>query len=384
MSDSESQSESEYSKKNPFPAKLTQRRILNKPGSTKEVQHLELCLAGSTFEYRPGDSLGIIPTNSDRIVADVIEVGGLDIDAPVDLVNGDKAMLGQVLKNKFDISGLTKSVLKKYNQLAQSKKIKTLLEPENTTGLKEYLWGREVVDLLSDFPVTGIEASDFCRVLRKISPRLYSIASSSLAHPGEVHLTISVLRYFSHGRDREGVCSTYAVERVGIGETMPVFLHQNKHFKLPENGDTSIIMVGPGTGIAPFRAFVEERTAKGDGGKNWLFFGDRNQSTDFLYKEEFERYQANGKLTRIDLAFSRDQSEKIYVQHRMLENGAELFAWLNDGAMFYVCGDALRMAGDVHEALITIAEREGGKTREAAEVWLKQLKDDRRYLRDVY
>ena len=384
MSDSESQSESEYSKKNPFPAKLTQRRILNKPGSTKEVQHLELCLAGSTFEYRPGDSLGIIPTNSDRIVADVIEVGGLDIDAPVELVNGDKAMLGQVLKNKFDISGLTKSVLKKYNQLAQSKKIKTLLEPENTTGLKEYLWGREVVDLLSDFPVTGIEASDFCRVLRKISPRLYSIASSSLAHPGEVHLTISVLRYFSHGRDREGVCSTYAVERVGIGETMPVFLHQNKHFKLPENGDTSIIMVGPGTGIAPFRAFVEERTAKGEGGKNWLFFGDRNQSTDFLYKEDFERYQANGKLTRIDLAFSRDQSEKIYVQHRMLENGAELFAWLNDGAMFYVCGDALRMAGDVHEALITIAEREGGKTREAAEVWLKQLKDDRRYLRDVY
>ena len=384
MSDSESQSESEYSKKNPFPAKLTQRRILNEPGSTKEVQHLELCLAGSTFEYRPGDSLGIIPTNSDRIVADVIEVGGLDIDAPVELVNGDRAMLGQVLKNKFDISGLTKSVLKKYNQLAQSKKIKTLLEPENTTGLKEYLWGREVVDLLSDFPVTGIEASDFCRVLRKISPRLYSIASSSLAHPGEVHLTISVLRYFSHGRDREGVCSTYAVERVGIGETMPVFLHQNKHFKLPENGDTSIIMVGPGTGIAPFRAFVEERTAKGDGGKNWLFFGDRNQSTDFLYKEDFERYQANGKLTRIDLAFSRDQSEKIYVQHRMLENGAELFAWLNDGAMFYVCGDALRMAGDVHEALITIAEREGGKTREAAEVWLKQLKDDRRYLRDVY
>ena len=384
MSDSESQSESEYSKKNPFPAKLTQRCILNKPGSTKEVQHLELCLAGSTFEYLPGDSLGIIPTNSDRIVSDVIEVGGLNIDAPVELVNGDKAMLGQVLKNKFDISGLTKSVLKKYNQLAQSKKIKTLLEPENTTGLKEYLWGREVVDLLSDFPVTGIEASDFCRVLRKISPRLYSIASSSLAHPGEVHLTISVLRYFSHGRDREGVCSTYAVERVGIGETMPVFLHQNKHFKLPENGDTSIIMVGPGTGIAPFRAFVEERTAKGERGKNWLFFGDRNQSTDFLYKEDFERYQANGKLTRIDLAFSRDQSEKIYVQHRMLENGAELFAWLNDGAMFYVCGDALRMAGDVHEALITIAEREGGKTREAAEVWLKQLKDDRRYLRDVY
>ena len=388
MSNAESQAavanEGGYSKKNPFPSTLKQRRLLNKPGSTKEVQHLELCLTGSGLEYRPGDSLAIIPTNSDRLVADVMEAGGLDADVPVELANGNSAPLGQALKNEFDVSGLIKSVLKKYNQFAQSDKIEALLDPENAAGLKEYLWGREVVDLLSDFPVAGMTAGDFCSVLRKITPRLYSIASSPLAHPGEVHLTIAVLRYQSHGRDREGVCSTYAAERVGVGETMPVFLHHDKHFKLPEDGNTPIIMVGPGTGIAPFRAFVEERAATGADGRSWLFFGDRNRETDFLYGEEFERYHADGKLTRIDLAFSRDQEEKVYVQHRMLENGAELYAWLNDGAMFYVCGDASRMAGDVHEALITIAEREGGQSREAAEAWLKQLQDDRRYLRDVY
>ena len=388
MSNAESQAavanEGGYSKKNPFPSTLKQRRLLNKPGSTKEVQHLELCLTGSGLEYRPGDSLAIIPTNSDRLVADVMEAGGLDADVRVELANGNSAPLGQALKNEFGVSGLTKSVLKKYNQFAQSDKIEALLDPENAAGLKEYLWGREVVDLLSDFPVAGMTAGDFCSVLRKITPRLYSIASSPLAHPGEVHLTIAVLRYQSHGRDREGVCSTYAAERVGVGETMPVFLHHDKHFKLPEDGNTPIIMVGPGTGIAPFRAFVEERAATGADGRSWLFFGDRNRETDFLYGEEFERYHADGKLTRIDLAFSRDQEEKVYVQHRMLENGAELYAWLNDGAMFYVCGDASRMAGDVHEALITIAEREGGQSREAAEAWLKQLQDDRRYLRDVY
>ena len=388
MSNAESQAavanEGGCSKKNPFPSTLKQRRLLNKPGSTKEVQHLELCLTGSGLEYRPGDSLAIIPTNSDRLVADVMEAGGLDADVPVELANGNSAPLGQALKNEFDVSGLTKSVLKKYNQFAQSDKIEALLDPENAAGLKEYLWGSEVVDLLSDFPVAGMTAGDFCSVLRKITPRLYSIASSPLAHPGEVHLTIAVLRYQSHGRDREGVCSTYAAERVGVGETMPVFLYHDKHFKLPEDGNTPIIMVGPGTGIAPFRAFVEERAATGADGRSWLFFGDRNRETDFLYGEEFERYHADGKLTRIDLAFSRDQEEKVYVQNRMLENGAELYAWLNDGAMFYVCGDASRMAGDVHEALITIAERDGGQSREAAEAWLKQLQDDRRYLRDVY
>ena len=388
MSDDTSQpavaKEEGYSKKNPFPSMLKQRRLLNKLGSTKEVQHLELCLAGSGLEYRPGDSLAIIPTNSDRLVADVIETGGFDGGASIENSEGEPISFGQALKSELDVSGLTKGVLKKYNQFSQSEKIESLLATENAADLKEYLWGREVIDLLSDFPVPGLAVEDFCSVLRKISPRLYSIASSPLAHPGEVHLTIAILRYQSHGRGREGVCSTYAAERVGVGETMPVFLHNDKHFKLPEDGNTPIIMVGPGTGIAPFRAFVEDRAVTDSGGRNWLFFGDRNRETDFLYGEEFERYQAEGKLTRIDLAFSRDQDEKVYVQHCMLENGAELYTWLNDGAIFYVCGDASRMAGDVHEALITIAGREGGKSREYAEAWLNQLQDERRYLKDVY
>ena len=388
MSDATSQSavanEKGYSKKNPFPSTLKQRRLLNKVGSTKEVQHLEMCLAGSGLEYRPGDSLAIFPTNSDRQVDDVIEAGGLDASALVESTRGASVPLGQALKHELDISGLTKSVLKKYNHFARSDKIDSLLAPENAAGLKGYLWGREVIDLLVDYPVPGLASDDFCGTLRKLSPRLYSIASSPLAHPGEMHLTIAVLRYHSHGRDREGVCSTYAAKRVEVGETMPVFLHHDKHFKLPADGSTPIIMVGPGTGIAPFRAFVEERAATGARGKSWLFFGDRNRDTDYLYGEEFERHIAEGKLTRIDLAFSRDQDEKVYVQHRMLEHAAELYAWLSDGAIFYVCGDASRMAGDVHEALITIAEREGGQSRESAEAWLKQLQDDRRYLRDVY
>ncbi len=213
-----------------------------------------------------------------------------------------------------------------------------------------------VIDMIADFPVPGLAASDFCGTLRKQLPRLYSIASSLRAHPAEVHLTIAIVRYHSHGRDREGVCSTYTADRVDEGGTMPVFLHYDKNFKLPEDGDTPIIMVGPGTGIAPFRAFVEERAATGAIGKSWLFFGDQHSATDYLYGDEWERCLADGRLSRIDLAFSRDQAEKVYVQHRMLEHSAELYSWLSDDAVFYVCGDASHMAHGVHEALITIEE----------------------------
>ena len=213
---------------------------------------------------------------------------------------------------------------------------------------------------------------------------IYSIASSPKAHPDEVHLTIAVVRYRSHGSNREGVCSTYTADRVSEGETMPVYVHFSRTFKLPEDGDTPIIMVGPGTGIAPFRAFVEERAAIGATGKSWLFFGDQHRATDYLYGDEWERCLTEGRLSRIELAFSRDQAEKVYVQHLMLEQSAELYSWLSDGAVFYVCGDASRMAKDVHEALISIAEKEGGKSREDAEAWVKQLKADKQYLRDVY
>ena len=373
-----------YDKKNPFPSTLKRRVLLNREGSAKETLHLELCLAGSGLEYLPGDSMAIVPTNSPEIVGQVIEAGEFDAGETVELKGGKTKPLGEAFATDLNITGITKNVLKKYNAFAQSEKIETLLNPENKAALDDYLRGRGVIDMLTDFPVPGLAASDFCGTLRKLLPRLYSIASSPKAHPGEVHLTVAVLRYHSYGRDREGVCSTYTADRVNEGGTMPVFLHYDKNFKLPEDGDTPIIMVGPGTGIAPFRAFVEERAAIGATGKSWLFFGDQHQATDYLYGDEWERYVGDGKLSRIDLAFSRDQEHKVYVQHRMLEHAAEMYSWLNDGAVFYVCGDASRMAKDVHEALITIAEKEGGKSREDAEAWVKQLHTDKRYLKDVY
>ena len=373
-----------YNKKNPFPSALKRRVQLNKEGSDKETLHLELCLAGSGLEYRPGDSLAIIPTNSPQVVEQLLEAGGFDAGETVELRGGETKPLGEVFATDLNITGVTKNVLKKYNAFAQSEKIETLLNPENKAALDDYLRGREVIDMIADFPVSGLASSGFCGTLRKLLPRLYSIASSPKVHPGEVHLTVAVLRYHSYGRDREGVCSTYTADRVNEGGTMPVFLHYDKNFKLPEDGATPIIMVGPGTGIAPFRAFVEERAATGATGKSWLFFGDQHSATDYLYGDEWERCLADGRLSRIDLAFSRDQTEKVYVQHRMLEHSAELYSWLSDGTVFYVCGDASRMAKDVHEALITIGEQEGGKSREEAEAWVKQLKADKQYLRDVY
>ncbi len=373
-----------YDKKNPFPSTLKRRVLLNKEGSDKETLHLELCLAGSGLEYRPGDSLAIIPANSPQAVGQVLEAGGFAAGETVELKGGETKPLGDVFATDLNITGITKNVLKKYNAFAQSEKLESLLDPDNKAALDDYLGGREVIDMIADFPVPGLAASDFCGTLRKLLPRLYSIASSSKAHPGEVHLTVAVLRYNSHGRDREGVCSSYTADRVNEGGTMPVFLHYDKKFKLPEDGATPIIMVGPGTGIAPFRAFVEERAATGAIGKSWLFFGDQHRATDYLYGDEWDRYLAEGRLSRIDLAFSRDQAEKVYVQHRMLEHGAELYTWLRNGAVFYVCGDASRMAKDVHEALISIAEKEGGKSREDSEAWVKQLKADKQYLRDVY
>ena len=373
-----------YDKKNPFPSTLKRRVLLNKEGSDKETLHLELCLAGSGLEYRPGDSLAIIPTNSPQVVGQLLEAGGFDAGETVELRGGETKPLGEVFVTDLNITGITKNVLKKYNAFAQSEKLESLLDPDNKAALDDYLGGREVIDMIADFPVPGLAASDFCGTLRKQLPRLYSIASSLRAHPAEVHLTIAIVRYHSHGRDREGVCSTYTADRVSEGETMPVYVHISRTFKLPEDGDTPIIMVGPGTGIAPFRAFVEERAATGAIGKSWLFFGDQHSATDYLYGDEWERCLADGRLSRIDLAFSRDQAEKVYVQHRMLEHSAELYSWLSDGAVFYVCGDASHMAHGVHEALITIAGNEGGKTREDAEAWVKQLKADKQYLRDVY
>ncbi|WP_269537201.1 assimilatory sulfite reductase (NADPH) flavoprotein subunit [Cerasicoccus fimbriatus] len=371
----------EYGKKNPFPSELKERVLLNGRGSIKETIHLELSLAGSGLSYEAGDALAVIPTNCADDVDHVIQSGKFKADDTVPAPDGSEGPLNEVLTQYYDITGLTKNIVKKYNDLAKSDELTALLGDKEK--LQNYLWGRQICDLLADYPI-GLPAKDFVGLLRKMPPRLYSIASSMKAHPDEVHLTVAAVRYDAYGRARKGVASTYLADRVAVGETLPVYTHHNKNFKLPGSSDTPIIMVGPGTGIAPFRSFVEDRAADGAKGKNWLFFGDQRFSYDFLYQLEWQDYLKDGILTKLSTAFSRDQPEKIYVQQRMIEQGKDIYAWLQDGAHFYVCGDASRMAHDVNEALITIHEQHGGLSRDAAEATVKQLQKDKRYQRDVY
>jgi sulfite reductase (NADPH) flavoprotein alpha-component len=325
-------------------------------GSDKETRHFELSLKDSGLNYLPGDSLGVVPTNCEEVVSDLLHAVGLTGDETITL-SEESISLKDALMNRLACTVLSKIQIKKFNEFAQSDKLNDLLQIANKDSLVDYMWGRELIDLFLEFPQSGMSAQDFVGLLRPMPPRLYSIASSLSAHSEEVHLTVAVVRYEGNGRKRKGVCSSYLAERVG--QTVPCYLHPNKNFKLPEDSSTPIIMVGPGTGIAPFRAFIEERKSTGATGKNWLFFGDRSQKTDYLYGEEWDSYQKDGILNELDLAWSRDQAEKVYVQHKMLEKGSQLWNWLNDGAVFYVCGDASRMAKDVDQALRTIAQKEG-------------------------
>ena len=250
--------------------------------------------------------------------------------------------------------------------------------------MKAYINGRDLLDLVRDFGPWEASAEDFLSILRKMPARLYSIASSLEANPEEVHLTIGAVRYDAHGRERKGVCSILCAERLQPGDTLPIYIQHNQNFKLPENPDTPIIMVGPGTGIAPFRSFMQEREETGAEGKTWLFFGDQHFVTDFLYQTEWQKWLQNGVLTKMDVAFSRDSEEKVYVQHRMKEQSKELYEWLQQGAAVYICGDEQHMAHDVHQALLDIIQEEGGMSREKAESFLTDMQQKKRYQRDVY
>ena len=367
-------------KDNPYASELLVNRLMTE-GSDKETRHFELSLKDSGLEYLPGDSLGVVPTNCEEVVRDLLHAVGLTGEEEITL--GEESIgLKDALMHRLACTVLSKIQIKKFNEFAQSDKLNDLLQIANKDSLVDYMWGRELIDLFLEFPQSGISAQDFVGLLRPMPPRLYSIASSLSAHSEEVHLTVAVVRYEGNGRKRKGVCSSYLAERVG--QNVPCYLHPNKNFKLPEDSSTPIIMVGPGTGIAPFRAFIEERKSTGATGKNWLFFGDRSQKTDYLYGDEWESYQKDGILNELDLAWSRDQAEKVYVQHKMLEKGSQLWSWLNDGAVFYVCGDASRMAKDVDQALRTIAQEEGSMSEEDAGAWVKALQKERRYLKDVY
>lgn len=371
-----------YGKSNPFPAKLLKNVLLNKPGSGKEVRHYEIALNGSGLTYEAGDALGVVPVNCPELVDDVLAALKAKPDENVKF--GDNIMsLREALTHHFDVNKPSQELLAAVAKAAPQSELAALLAPEKRDDLKKWLWGRHVIDLLELLPAP-MPVAEFIPLLKKLAPRLYSISSSPKAHPGEVHLTVGAVRYESHGRERKGVASTFLADRVGDAEFVKVFVQPSHGFKPPANGDLPMIMVGPGTGIAPFRAFLEERLATSAKGKNWLFFGDQKKDTDFLYDELLTGWQKSGFLTRLDLAFSRDQEKKIYVQDRMLENAAELWAWLEAGAHFYVCGDASRMAKDVDAALHKIVETAGGKSADEAKAYVAKLKSDKRYQRDVY
>ena len=373
---------SAFSKTNPFASRLLSNLCLNKAGSGKEVRHFELDLDGSKLTYEPGDALGLIPLNCPALVQEILVLLKCSGDELVKL-NETDVPLRDALSSHLDITRPSTSLLDAVAQRARECELVPLLAPGRAGDLKSWLWGRGVIDVLELLP-EPFSAAEFVKLLRKLAPRLYSIASSQKIQPRQVHLTVSAVRYESYGRARKGVASTFLADRAGPAENTRIFVQPSHGFKLPHNSDTPIIMIGPGTGIAPFRAFLQDRQATGARGKNWLFFGDQKRSTDFLYEEELTNWLGNGHLTRLDLAFSRDQVEKIYVQNRMHEHATEIWSWLEEGAHFYVCGDAARMAKDVDGALHSIAERVGGLNTEAAADYVKKLKAEKRYQRDVY
>jgi sulfite reductase (NADPH) flavoprotein alpha-component len=358
-------SSTRHDRKNPYPARLIASNPLNKPGSDKDTRHVVLDLKGSTLSYKPGDALGVWPENCHDLVQEILELlhasGAEDVTAP----DGQHTSLREALLRDYIITQPTEDLFKLFGQP----------ESENVA----------VIDLLRQHADKVTDPAQFVAALSPLQPRLYSISSSLLAHPNQVHLTVGVVQYKSvHGTPCKGIASTYLSHGLRPGQKARVFVHASAKFALPASGDTPMIMVGPGTGIAPFRAFLAERGAAGHKGKNWLFFGDQKQAADFLYEDEIQSFQSSGLLTSLSTAFSRDQAEKVYVQHRMLQQGKEIFEWLQQGAHFYVCGDAKRMASDVDNALKQIVAEHGNMSAEEAAAYVANLTKTNRYQRDVY
>lgn len=373
--------ETAYSKNNPFYAEVLEKINLNGRGSNKETYHLELSLENSNLTYEPGDSLGIIPENDEQLVDLLIQKLGFDGTEQVSIKEGTFT-LKEALQKKLEVTVLSKPLLKKFAEFTENQSFTQLLE--NETALKEYIYGRDIIDVIDDYGPFTWNAEQFAQLLRKIPVRLYSIASSLRANEEEVHLTIGKVSYEVNNRKRLGVASGQIAERVEIGDKIPVYVHKAPNFRLPQDDQTPIIMIGAGTGIAPFRSFLEERAELGVEGKSWLFFGDQHFVTDFLYQTELQRYLKDGDLTKLNVAFSRDTDQKKYVQHRMQENAKELYEWIEQGAVIYVCGDKDKMAKDVDETLRQIIAEQGGKSLEEAAEVINELKQQKRYQRDVY
>ena len=374
-----------YSRKNPFPARLLVNTRLNGEGSEKETRHYEFSLSGSGLQYEVGDSMGIHPRNNPRLVEDLLEALKFSGDEQVKNKESETFSIREGLLRHYEITQPSKQFLEAIVERSRAAtELRELMHPERKKELDQYMWGLEVIDFLLDAPSVRFSPDEFVSKLRKLQPRLYSVASSLRAFPEQVHFMVASVRYESHGRKREGVASIYLADRTDENTRIPMFVHVAKGFHLPEDPDKPIIMVGPGTGVAPFRAYLQERRALGATGKNWLFFGEQRSRCDYFYRNEFEAFQREGILTRLDTAFSRDQAYKVYVQHRLLENAREVYAWLQEGAHFYVCGDAARMAKDVDVALHQIVEKEGASSPEAAAAYIEALKKEKRYKRDIY
>jgi sulfite reductase (NADPH) flavoprotein alpha-component len=370
-----------YNRKNPFPATLTANRLLTSEDSSKETRHYEISIVGSELSYEAGDALNITPTNCPELVTEILKAiacTGTE-DEPV---NGELMPLTEALRSHFEIKLPSKELLAAIADHSSDKELNTALADKD--ALSKYLWGRDTLDLLLQFPSIRFSAAEFIALLKPLQHRAYSISSSGKANPESVHLTVASVRYNSQNRDHKGVCSTYLADLVDDTTEVRCFFSPNKVFRVPENNDLPMIMVGPGTGIAPFRAFLQEREFRQAKGLNWLFFGDRNAATDYIYQDEMAAMQKSGLLNKLDLAFSRDQEEKFYVQDRMREQGAELFAQLELGAYFFVCGDAYRMAKDVDKALHDVIKTHGKLSEAQATDYVNQLKKDKRYVRDVY
>ena len=373
-----------YSRENPYLAPLIERRALTCDVSSKLTMHVAFSIANSKLEYEAGDACGVLPQNDGRLVSEIIDTLKFSSDVPVQLPKAGATRLWDALTTHLQITRLTRKTIQAYATIGQCQKLFDLLIPEQQSHLDKYTYDRGLIDLLHDYPGVLHDPADLVAMLPNLSPRLYSISSSPKAHAGEVHTTIAVVRYRSHNRDRGGVASTMLADRIAVGDSQPVYIQPNKRFRIPADATAPIIMIGPGTGIAPFRAFLHERRALAATGKNWLFFGERSAATDFLYRDELESMHYDGHLSRLDLAFSRDQERKIYVQDCMLEQAAEFYRWLQDGASVYVCGDASRMAKDVDATLHTIVEQQSGLSTEAANEYVQQMKDEHRYHRDIY
>ena len=375
-----------YTRNSPYTSRVLTNYRMTGPESEKETIHVELELEEG-MTYTPGDAVGILATNREQAVDEVLAVLGFNGTERVLDHYKVEISLHEALTSRLAIGKLARGSINQFAKLCGEnvpEGLKALIGQENKAFAEEYVWGREFVDFAKEFPGIVTEPQQLFNILSRLTPRMYSIASSQLAHPNQVHTTVRVVRYSAHGAERQGVASGHMGERAPVGSTLPIFLHENKAFRLPEDSNAPVIMIGPGTGIAPFRAFLEERQAKGEKGDNWLIFGEQRRVSDFLYEKQWEQMQKDGVLTRLDTAFSRDQGKKVYVQDRMAENAAELYAWLERGAYFYVCGDASRMAKDVELALLDAIANGANSTLEHAHEYLAAMKAAKRYQRDVY